>query len=534
MNKKLLSAAVLLGLSSAATASITLSTDGSGSVLLYPYYTVNNGKTTNIKIVNTTDQYKAVKVRFNEGVNTWEVLDFNLYLSPWDVWSAAVTVDSNGTPGIVTSDTSCTAPDISGFVPFTDFLINKYSEEHGEVVADTLTPALRLTEGHAEVIEMGVLGLPAGASAEESKTLAELKKGIKHSKGKPGDCDVVRAQFTDPEGYWNADSGRTNVHKFIEAPTGGLFGTADIVDVAGGRAATYDATAINGLFTGSAHAIPGTSFPNLAGQSNSADGKAVNQDNASKKAIVFDSGEAKTAYFVEPIDALSAVLMAKSVSNIYYKHEGLNAVTDWVVTFPTKHAYVNDDTSDQTGNNNIAAGQFGKARQALANNPRGDKKGTQGVAPFRNGDSDTGFKVPVQFTYYDDEEGTKTSAKLNFSPTRTADDSSIYYEVNVLQFSKTKSVFASNLSNVLPVDDNFKTGWAKLSFKEDRQIVSDKVDAATGTTVPAYVFHGLPVLGFAVMEVQNTDAQNVNGVPTLANYAGLYEHRYDRQVDLAK
>lgn len=43
---------------------------------MYPYYTASNSSV------------KTMRVRFREGRNAREVLDFNLYLSPNDVWSA--------------------------------------------------------------------------------------------------------------------------------------------------------------------------------------------------------------------------------------------------------------------------------------------------------------------------------------------------------------------------------------------------------------------------------------------------------------
>ena len=66
-----------------------------GQALIYPYYTVNSDPVGNpfntlISVVNTTSQVKIVKVRFREGKASAEVLDFNLYLSPNDMWTGAV------------------------------------------------------------------------------------------------------------------------------------------------------------------------------------------------------------------------------------------------------------------------------------------------------------------------------------------------------------------------------------------------------------------------------------------------------------
>ena len=83
MNRKNLTAAVLAGLAGVAgiagtAQAVNLNPDGLGQVLIYPYYTANDGNQTILSVVNTTDQAKAVKVRFLEGFNSREVLDFNL------------------------------------------------------------------------------------------------------------------------------------------------------------------------------------------------------------------------------------------------------------------------------------------------------------------------------------------------------------------------------------------------------------------------------------------------------------------------
>ena len=77
------------GIASLANA-VELNPDGLGQVLIYPYYTVNGNNVTLISVVNTTSSAKVVKVRFLEGYNSQEVLDFNLFLSRFDVWTANV------------------------------------------------------------------------------------------------------------------------------------------------------------------------------------------------------------------------------------------------------------------------------------------------------------------------------------------------------------------------------------------------------------------------------------------------------------
>ena len=127
MNRKNLTAAVLAALAGAAgiagtAQAVNINPDGTGQVLLYPYYTANDGNQTILSVVNTTQQAKAMKVRFLEGFNSREVLDFNLYMSAFDVWVAAIAdggdlgfPDQTGVTHLVIPDSSCTVPYLYGW-----------------------------------------------------------------------------------------------------------------------------------------------------------------------------------------------------------------------------------------------------------------------------------------------------------------------------------------------------------------------------------------------------------------------------------
>jgi len=121
-NKKSLYAAVAgvaaLGVTAPSQA-VTVNADGLGQVLIYPYYTVRSKAGAGvanyqslISVVNTTASAKAVKVRFLEGKNSREVLDFNLFLSHNDVWVGGVVRTTDGA-GLFTPDKSCTMPVVS-------------------------------------------------------------------------------------------------------------------------------------------------------------------------------------------------------------------------------------------------------------------------------------------------------------------------------------------------------------------------------------------------------------------------------------
>ena len=61
---------------------------------------------------------KAVKLRFRGASNSDDVLDFQLFLSPGDVWSGNINQRTDGLATINTSDNSCTLPALVTGQPF--------------------------------------------------------------------------------------------------------------------------------------------------------------------------------------------------------------------------------------------------------------------------------------------------------------------------------------------------------------------------------------------------------------------------------
>ncbi len=162
-NKKSLYTAIAglsaLGVTGVAEA-VHVNPDGLGQVLIYPYYTArqtpataqfpNAQYNTLLSVVNSTASAKAVKVRFLESVDSREVLDFNLYLSHNDVWTAGVVPTSDGA-GFVTYDKSCTTPALTAgtVYPFSASQFSGSNNDGGDSSLD------RTREGYIEIIEMG-------------------------------------------------------------------------------------------------------------------------------------------------------------------------------------------------------------------------------------------------------------------------------------------------------------------------------------------------------------------------------------------
>jgi hypothetical protein len=276
--------------------------DGVGQALIYPYYTVRAGTNTLLSVVNTTTAAKAVKVRFLEGKNSREVLDFNLFLSPKDVWTGAVIATADGA-SVVTADKSCTNPKIpAGGQPFRNFLFA------GD--APALQTLDRTREGYVEMLEMATI-----------PTETALGKDVTHVGGVPACKLTSDALATTAVG--------------LTAPSGGLFGNGTLLNAAGGASTGYDATAIDGWAQPVGRIITsGSTNPTLA-------------QGGSTVSVVTNNGNLYVSNWLFPIDAVSATMMHDNVYGEYaFTTDGIVG-TDWVITMPTKNQYVNSATVRQ-------------------------------------------------------------------------------------------------------------------------------------------------------------------------------------------
>lgn len=521
MKKNALTNAVIAGIAGVAgiasvANALNINPDGLGEVLIYPYYTVNGGNQTLISVVNTTDAGKAVKVRFLEGRNSREVLDFNLYLSPFDVWTAsAFSISDTGpnNPGnVVTLDNSCTVPRIKGnaslpvlangnrYRPFFNYA---YTGTFNEAGPDTLD---RTREGHFEMIEM------AEIVDREEDSLTAITHG---SDGVPSNClQVERAWLRVSDAgaavaYWSANSSIDT-----DPPSGGLFGAASIVDALAGTMMSYNADAIDAFSDIVQHTNPGSLFPSL---------RNARTDATTAVANVFNNGTVVTSVYpsaTQAIDAVSAVFAHDNLFNEFVTSASVGGASEWVVTFPTKFAYVD---------------------QAIV--------GTTPIQPFTRifprtsttAAPNTGTAaVDVTLSVFDREEGPNAAfcedptdpACIPFSPPPpegTPNTPQLLWETNVITFNQPDSgtsgstILGSRLvANVQVSDIGVTDGWMILDLFDPGALPGNlhisRPDAAAGR------WSGLPATGFWALSFTNGQLQP--GV--LSNYAGAFKHRGSR------
>jgi len=459
-----------------AAQAVNLNPDGLGQVLIYPYYTTRaapNGNVYNslLSVVNSTASVKAVKVRFLEGKNSREVLDFNLFLSPKDVWTAGIVpmgVSVSGTEapgaGIITRDKSCTLPAIpllgKAFVNFA------YSGDGAGATLD------RTKEGYVEIIEMATFD-----------DLSDTAANVTHVGGVPPGCadqtDALAASEALPPGLVDQD-GRS-----------GIFGSMTLINVDSGTAAGQDAVALDNFSDVVLYTNAGSVQPDLTQASPPVSVLFANN-------FIYNSlWSASTA------DPVSAVLMHDHIMNEFVLDAGTNSGTDWVVTMPTKRFYVANGT------------------------------GTPARLFQRNFNKTDGACDDVDLNIYDREEDT-TSTPIDFSPPPPSLSNAICWEANVITFNNSNLLGSANSANISTDFENgwLDIGFfpstvtgAVHTLPNDATIVTDIF--ANSTVGPA-TYVGLPVVGFAVETFQN-NVVTVSGTP--ATYASSFVQKGTRLID---
>ena len=521
MKKKILSLAVAAGLSGvmagAAHAAMHINDKGMGEALVYPFYSAEGGNDTYIHVTNTTGFTKAVKVRFIEAENSAEVLDFNLYLSPHDVWAAAITASPQGGGVIRTVDNSCTVPDLgqgnpsggnhggtktelgNGLVLREQF----FSSNAYRNTSDTNKSITRTAAGYVEIIEMGQLDSTTGyglAALHDEDGIPTDRAG-----NAMNPCaDLVKAWANG--GTWRNEANSTGTgnsellawHGEGEdgaSPAGGLWGYGVVLNVAQGTAVGYDAIAIDD-FNGEGeefrrlHFAPGNNLPSL--------------QQAQPIATIFDGATATDYLFDEGDEAVSALFMSETISNDYVTDPDINAATDWVVTMPTKRFFSVAPVRD----------------------------------PFTRAWDGTKACESVGMEHWDREEAFTPPQEEGFSPAPPQAEEegfALCTEVSIVQFGDYSTLNGSErITYGFPT--NHVDGWARMSFEPgasgliapgDRELVGAVLETEAPVT-----FVGLPVVGFAAISYQNNAP--VEGSSFGQNYSAGVTHKSEQLIVLGE
>ena len=446
--------AVALNLSLVATVNaVKLSSSGVGEVVIIPYYTAQGGNSTLLSVTNLSTDVKAIKVRFLEAQNGKRVQAVNLYLPPNDVWTGNIQAVDEGAQ-LVTNDASCTEPAISR--EGLKFFPGAYVDDGGD------TGLGRTREGFVEIIEMGVVA--------DQKIIDAVT--FDPATGQPADCSLVASYWAEG-GPWDVDP-----NTGMSGLSGGLMAEANIINVDDGVEYSQTLTVLEEFSDSpdSLHAGPYYAYPSL--------------DSASPAATT-DPDDT----WAKPEDAVSGLLMSESLFTVYTVNPGVDATSEWNVTFPTKRFYTDLD---------------------------GDKQ------PFTSTFGADGACETVGVNYWNRETAS----------TGANDQLDLCYVANIVRI-----VRAGGESNIFQpewvgvdfelADADYPNGWAEIDF------VTLAEDAETPPVTDDYVDHimesgggsiyaGLPAIGFSASRLGNKN------VGVGAAYAATSAHRYARSTGHAQ
>ena len=538
---------------------LVLNGDGTGHVLLVPYFTTQSGNATLLNLVNTNQTVgKAVKVRFRGAANSDDIFDFQVFLSPGDVWTANVSKGTDGRSVLTTSDATCTKP-AKAVLNTTPFVTSRLDTG---LTVDQKANGTR--EGYIEIFNMGDIpasgvvdpGLEAqddiAATTAGAVTAAganPLYTAIKHVSGvAPCTGAAWAALDTANTMAWNAGAPTTTTPRAygLLPPTTGLLANWTIINTVGAAAWSGEAFAIESraagvAATGNVVYWPQTGTAPSGTNDYTADpllrtasvysynGALYKTDTtAGVTAGNYDLPDVSTPYSATANAALvdirplvqartvTAAIAASSARNEFLTTAAISATTDWVFSQPTRRYSVAMDytvTASATDD-----GRRFSSLQGLVLNDLADL-GTTRYFDHSNtlvstNTNNNGRQVCVKnitTKVYDREETTVTgTTDVVVSPSTPADPLSFCGEASVLSINNGGIIAAGTGSlkasvAVKDLDVSYKEGWMTLS--------TPAVAVAAGT-------NGLPVLGSAfVRAVGNAGGQT---------FGAAQKHRFSR------
>jgi hypothetical protein len=496
---------------------------GTGHILYVPYFNTQGTNATLLNIVNTdVTNGKALKIRFRGAANSDDIFDFQVFMSPGDVWTAKISNGPGGASSMETLDKSCTLPNSINQAFVLDRLPTQFTAAQR---------AAWTREGYIEILTMA--DVPPNAINADGSAAAganALFTATKHVNGvAPCTAATMNTLITNPTTLAQAYG------LGFRAPSGGIFANWSIVDVVNTGSYSGEATAISAVNfldpvtlqplpdrgnivffpqTGAAAPTPDlfTADPSLrtswgAGATQVQNGSGAAYSNGALTAPIitaamFDLPDLSTPYTLlaayPPVAAdpilqagrLTNSLSTRVIRNEFFTDTGVNAVTDWAFSMPTRRYHVALDYRSATpgraytnhGMNAPLVDYFTAANTTLVPETKLLCVTSGGLSAFNR------------------EETTQTSGFV-ISP-GTSSIFQLCGETTVLSFNAGGAAAASVLGASIArsdIDLPYRDGWVTI-------------------LTPGASNNGLPVIGKAFMRAN---------VP--AGKFGLsFEHRYGR------
>lgn len=525
------------------TRDIAVTQGGTGHSLVVPYFNAQNGNMTVLHVVNTdTVHGKLAKVRFRSAANSDDILDFQVFLSPGDVWTAAVTAAANGVAQLTTADGTCTLPALAKGVP-QSFVTDRLSDKVGDIANQT-------REGYVEIFNMANIDASKiyGAANNANST---LYTAIKHVNG-TAPCTAAALDAT----LANLSTEATVRALGLDTPTSGLMGDWYIINVAqsttfaGAATALTAVTTVGGTTAGRGNFVhfPQNASPAPTPETFSSDplfrvNFTRNNANAAVttaaiRAANYDLPDMSTPYTLNAAAAavvdtrvqafnLTKALAVTSITNQYANDASISAKTDWVFSMPTRRYSVaaNYAATTTTADNYRLYTTLDTGAGAYATWFAPENTALQGGLICVNSTGQS---------FWDREEQSRTAGAV-FSP-GSVSQTRFCGETSVLSFADTgNSVLAASVArqNVAAgaASGPFTNGWSVISTGNSFNTTLGGTYSAPGTAnvaaalAAAYASQaGLPILGASFIKLTNPQA----AAGTVGTYGITWPHRFTK------
>ncbi|WP_052231333.1 hypothetical protein [Tepidimonas taiwanensis] len=497
----LMAGAAQAGIVQGSASTIAVNPNGIGHKLVIPYFTTQGNNATLINIVNTDrTNGKAVKVRFRGAANSDDLYDFQVLLSPGDVWTAALTQGADGRTQLTTSDNSCTRPaSVNG-----SFLTGRLDPNSTRSLEE------QTREGYVEIINMA--DIPVNTAS------GSLYMSIKHgSNGKPGNCNAAAVTALDDDNLGQASATASYTALGLDFPSTGLTADWIIINQATTAAWSGSATAFEARSGGTPAAA---TTANIVYFPQSGSGVSTTTAGLYSSDPLFINGDVQAAYYDFPDlstpyingvtsagvyrNTLASTIARSSVINEFVTSDAIAAQTDLVFSQPLRRYY--------------AAVTYGATAGVVRVNSVGAVVSTGEVYTSNNTAlinrvlcvrRPTGSQL-LAFAAFDREEQTLTPSGAVISP-GTPTQFNICGEVAVTSINAGDNTQPSALSATLArnnIELPFADGWIRFNT------TLDPVDQAG--TAPNVVT-GLPIIG-------NAHLRAANGA---VNYGFTWPHKYN-------
>ncbi len=467
--QRLIHSIAIAALLACATANaVRLSLDDSGQVLLFPLFLTGGSFQTIFEIRNQSDLGKALRLVVKDPVNARPTLSLNIYLAPGDSWSSALFSPDPDQPVRTATAVLAKSEDASCTFP------------ERSAIPDT---GMTLSEAFFSEDLSGIVL----SQSRRALGFVEVYEMGAMEPALATDCEEISQRFSDG-GIWT-----TTPNQDLLPPGGGVEGYAILVDVDQGRAHQYEALALEDFRDSALHTHPLTSRqPNLMDVS-PAESRVLETVEFGNRTLQV---ERVSNWSQTPVHAVDALLMATEARTDYSVAANLDATVFTTLNFPTRayHADVERFYLAQ-GQDRVLAPFQTSLPLAAAENLEANA---------------------IEVTSVDREGRNFTlqpfSGRVNCDLANSA--VTTVFMSNTIGFTQP----CDYTEGEFRVPNNAMEG--EVRYQLSGEIVSDE----------GHVFSGLPIAGFVIQSIRNTQIDVAPGVRGIADYGWARALKIERQV----